>query len=81
MHKPIGSKVGGARLIYFDTTHGTNEYGMKLGCFTSVDQNLKTIVLEFLCCRRKTQSHSRGHMKSSIAYWELILIKCSPMET
>ena len=34
----------GARIIFFDTTHGTNEYGMKVGCFTSVDHHGKTIL-------------------------------------
>lgn len=38
-------KSEGGRVIFFYTTHGTNEYGMKLGCFTSVDQHGKTILL------------------------------------
>lgn len=39
---------GDARLIVFDTTHGSNEYGMKLGCLTSVDKHEKTILLGVL---------------------------------
>lgn len=35
----------GARKVLYDTTHGTNRYGMKLGCFTGVDNNGKTILL------------------------------------
>lgn len=35
----------GARIVLYDTTHGTNRYGMKLGCFTGVNQNGRTILL------------------------------------
>jgi hypothetical protein len=35
----------GARISFYDTTHGTNEYGMYLGCFTGVDINGKTVLL------------------------------------
>jgi hypothetical protein len=35
----------GFDLVYFDTTHGTTGYDMKLGCFTSVDGEGKTVVL------------------------------------
>ena len=35
----------GARIVLNGTTHGTNRHGMKLGCFTGVDNNWRTILL------------------------------------
>ena len=35
----------GFDLVYFDTTHETTGYDMKLGCFTSVDGEGRTVVL------------------------------------
>ncbi|MGH7954699.1 MAG: hypothetical protein ACREOZ_01935, partial [Gloeomargaritales cyanobacterium] len=35
----------GSRLILYDTKHGTNRYGLKLGLFVSVDENGKTRML------------------------------------
>ena len=42
--KDIWDRSKGSVLLY-DTKHGTNRYGMKLGCFTCVDENGKTRVL------------------------------------
>ena len=35
----------GARVSFYDTTHSTNEYDLKLGCVTGVDVNGKTVLL------------------------------------
>ena len=40
----IWARSKGSVLLY-DTKHGTNRYGFKLGCFTCVDKNGKTRVL------------------------------------
>jgi len=35
----------GFHLVLYDTTHGTNSYNMKLGCFTGINGEGKTILL------------------------------------
>ena len=42
--KTIWQRSKGAVLL-FDTKHGTNRYGMKLGCFVTIDERGKTRVL------------------------------------
>ncbi len=42
--KAIWQRSKGAVLL-FDTKHGTNRYGMKLGCFVTIDERGKTRVL------------------------------------
>ena len=45
--------AGGARLTLFDTTHGTDAYGMKLGCFTAKDRNKRIILLAVSLIKRE----------------------------
>jgi hypothetical protein len=37
--------LSGGGVVLYDTTWGTNRYGMKLGCFTTVGRNGETIIL------------------------------------
>jgi hypothetical protein len=38
-------RLRGFHLVLYDTTHGTNSYNMKLGCFTGINGEGKTILL------------------------------------
>jgi MULE transposase domain len=43
---------GGGKVVLYDTKHGTNRYGMKLGCFSLIDGTgmTRVIAASFLLC-------------------------------
>ena len=42
--KQLWNEDGSAKVILYDTKHGTNRYGMKIGCFTTIDNCGRTQV-------------------------------------
>jgi zinc finger SWIM domain-containing protein 3 len=45
----------GCRPVLFDTKHGTNRYGLRLGCFTTVGRDGGTVLLATLLMQHEDQ--------------------------
>lgn len=41
------------KMVIFDATHGTNEYGMKVACFTTLDREARTQLLAVSILQRE----------------------------
>ena len=48
------AKCGEYNTLLYDTSHGTNPYGMKLGCFTTVGESGQTVILAVSLLQRET---------------------------
>ena len=49
----VWDRCYGMRLAFFDTTHGMNAYGMKVGCVTTMDQDGKLALLAVSILKRE----------------------------
>ena len=53
------------KIILLDTKHGTNHFGLKLGCFVALDSNGVTRVLAaYVSSYNKTEIPLNGHFRS-----------------
>ena len=55
--KQVWNHNGSAKVILYDTKHGTNRYGMKLACFTTIDNCGRTQALAATVLSAEDEDH------------------------
>jgi len=75
----------GNRVLMYDTKHGTNKFGLNLGCFTTIDSAGKSRVLAATFLYESEESFDWAFKKFSffleVTHWFYLQMELSPWPT